>query len=219
MLYTKRMFSNPDVNVAQLGLLPGMQVADLGSGSGHYSMAAARAVGTGGTVFAVDVQKDLLTKLQANAEKAGLHNINIVWGDLDMRNGTKLHDASVDVAIVANIFFQVERKEAFIEELLRIVRPSGKVLLVEWSDSFGGIGPAPEQVVSEAQAQAFFEKYNFVKVGDIKAGEHHYGFIFKAPDAGVGEAARKKARQEALEKGSRTIAPILTNPLTGGMIT
>jgi ubiquinone/menaquinone biosynthesis C-methylase UbiE len=213
------MFSNPDVNVAQLGLLPGMQVADLGSGSGHYSMAAARAVGAGGTVFAVDVQKELLTKLQNSAQKAGLHNINILWGDLDMRNGTKLKDAAVDVAIVANIFFQIERKEAFIEELLRIVRPNGKVLVVDWSDSFGGIGPAPEQVVTEAQALAFFEKYHFTKVADIKAGEHHYGFVLKTPEAGVGEEARKRARQEALDKGARTIAPILTNPLTGGMIT
>ncbi len=213
------MFSNPDVNVAQLGLLPGMQVADLGSGSGHYSMAAARAVGSGGTVYAIDVQKELLTKLQNNAQKAGLHNINIIWGDLDARNGTKLHDAAVDMAIVANIFFQIERKEAFVEELLRIVRPGGRVLVIDWSDSFGGIGPAPEQVVTEEKAVAFFEQYHFVKVTDIKAGEHHYGFVLKTPDAGVGEAARKKAHQEALDKGARTIAPILTNPLTGGMIT
>jgi ubiquinone/menaquinone biosynthesis C-methylase UbiE len=130
------MFSNPQSNVDQMGLMPGFQVADLGAGTGFYSFAAARAVGEKGKVFSIDVQKDLLGRLRATAEASRIHNIEIIWGDLEKLGGTKLRDLSIDAAIAANIFFQLQDKKNFMLEVKRILKKGGWLLLVDWSDSF-----------------------------------------------------------------------------------
>jgi ubiquinone/menaquinone biosynthesis C-methylase UbiE len=63
------MFSDPRSNIDQFRLDPGMIVADLGCGSGHYTFAIAKAVAPTGRVYAVDVQKDLLVRLKTEATR------------------------------------------------------------------------------------------------------------------------------------------------------
>lgn len=172
------MFSDPQKNIEQFGLNPGTLVADLGSGSGFYTLAAARAVGDTGKVFAIDVQKDLLTKLKNEATKEGLSNIEIVWGDIEKLNGSRLATGAVQSVIISNIFFQVKNKTSFIAEVSRILRPGGRVLFIDWLDSFGGLGPIPSAVFSQKEAEDTWTKAGFTKEKAISAGAHHYGIIF-----------------------------------------
>lgn len=172
------MFSDPQKNIEQLGVDPGTKVADLGSGSGFYSLALAKAVGPQGRVFAVDVQQELLTKLKAEAMHHHLENIEVIWGDVDEPHGSRLEDASMDRVLVTNTLFQVDHKDALVAEAFRIVKPKGRVLLVDWTDSFGGLGPHPARVVKPEQGRALFERAGFTYVRDIQAGAHHYGMVF-----------------------------------------
>ncbi len=175
-------FAQPRDNIATFGLEPGMIVADLGAGSGFYALAAARAVGETGRVYAVEVQKELLTRIKNTASKEGIYTIEVIWGDLEEIGGSKLRDNSVDRVIVSNILFQLENHELFTREAFRILRPHGEALIVEWSGSFGGVGPRPEQVIAEADARALFERNGFSFVRSLSnPGEHHYGFIVKKP--------------------------------------
>jgi ubiquinone/menaquinone biosynthesis C-methylase UbiE len=80
--------------------------------------------------------------------------------------------------IVSNILFQIENKEKFIEEAGRILKPGGKVLLVDWSDS-SSLGPQRGMVILKSQARAMFERKGFVFEHDIDAGVHHYGMILE----------------------------------------
>lgn len=173
------MFSDPVKNVEQCGIQAGMDIADFGSGSGHYSMAASKALMATGRVYAVDVQKDLLTKLKNASVKEGLYNIEVIWGDIEKPNGVKLRDASVDLVFVCNLLFQLEDKPSAIKEAKRILKPGGRILVIDWSDSFGGIGPKADAVVKKATAMEMFEKAGFSIEKEIFAGAHHYGFIFK----------------------------------------
>lgn len=172
-------FSEPEQIVATLGLRDSMQIADIGSGSGFYSIAAARAVAPGGMVYAVDIQKSLLERLVEEAARNNVRNIKTVWGDAEDPQGTHLRDASIDVVIVANIFFQVENKSAMVTEIDRILKPSGKVLVVDWTESFGGLGPQGGQLFPEQQAKTLFETHGYTASQNIPAGEHHYGIVFK----------------------------------------
>ena len=103
------MFSDPQRNIEQFELTEGMSVADLGAGSGFYSISAARVVGDG-KVYAVDVQRDLLTKLSGDAQKSHLTNIEVIWGDAEKSGGTKLGNDSMDAVIISNILFQLQDK-------------------------------------------------------------------------------------------------------------
>lgn len=173
------MFSDPKKNIEQLGLTLGMKVADLGAGSGYYTQAAAYAVGDSGRVFAVEIQKDLLTKIKNEATKQHLYNVETIWGDLEKVGGTRLQGGMIDAAIVSNILFQIENKDTFFEELKRILKPKSQVLLVDWADSFDGMGPASGAIITEAVAKKIFVEKGFQFVRTIVAGDHHYGMIFK----------------------------------------
>ncbi len=173
------MFSDPENNIKQFGLTSGMVVADFGSGSGFYAMAAARAVIPYGKVFAVDIQKDLLQKLKNGAKQNNLNNIDVVWGDLEHLGGTKLRENSIDAVTACNLIFQIENKDALCLEIKRILRPNGRVLVVDWSGSFGGLGPQENDVVSKDKLTSIFKDHGFILDREISAGPQHYGLIFR----------------------------------------
>ena len=81
--------------------------------------------------------------------------------------------------MASNILFQIFHKEGFIREVKRILKMRGKVLLVDWSDSFGGLGPKPDDVVKDSKAKELFKEENFKEVLSFDAGDHHYGIIFE----------------------------------------
>lgn len=174
------MFSDPEKNIEQFDLGKGNYVADFGSGTGFYSFSAAEAVGETGKVYAVDVQKDLLDKLKNEARNIRhLNNIEIVWADLDHLGGTRLRENSMDEVIVANVFFQLEKKDNSCLEIKRVLKSGGRVLLIDWASSFGGIGPQPQSVFTEDMAKKLFEKHGFKEDRSIGAGAQHYGIIFR----------------------------------------
>ena len=173
------MFSDPENNIKQFGLTSGMQVADFGSGSGFYSMAAAKAVLPSGKVFAVDIQKDLLQKLKTGSRASHLNNIDIVWGDLEHLGGTKLRESSMDAVTICNLFFQIDNKDALCLEAKRILRNNGRALVIDWAGSFAGIGPLEKDVVSKDKMISLFEDHGFKLDREISAGSHHYGLVFR----------------------------------------
>ncbi len=173
------MFSDPVKNIEQCGIQAGMDIADLGSGSGFYSMAAAKALISTGRVYAIDAHKEILSKLKNNAAHEGVYNIEVIWGNIEKINGTKLRDSSVDLALLCNVLFQVEDRSSTIKEAKRILKPNGRVLVVDWSDSFGGMGPQPKMVIKKDKIQELFQKEGFHLDREISAGSHHYGMIYK----------------------------------------
>ena len=174
-------FSNPRENILHAALREGMKVADLGAGSGHYTQAAASMVGSEGRVYAVDVQEDILKHLKDAAERKHLYNIEYIWGDLERAASTNLRDHAIDVIILSNTLFQIENRFALLAEIKRIIKPGGKLLVIDWAGSYGGMGPTPEKVVSEHDAEAFFIDGGFHKTKSFRAGPHHYGILFTSP--------------------------------------
>src|SRR3989344_4938741 len=173
------MFSNPQQIISQLDLQSGSRVADIGAGSGADALAAAKAVGEHGKVFAVEVQKELLSRLEREARAKGVHNIEAMWGDAETVGGTHIADGVSNAVIIANVLFQTPDKQALAREAARILEPRGRALVVDWSGSFGGAGPAPSAVVSKQKAQEIFESAGFVLERAVDAGANHYGIIFR----------------------------------------
>lgn len=174
------MFSDPAKNIDALELTRNLMVADLGAGTGFYTIAAAKKIKGGeGRVYSVEVQRDLLRHIEELARKEGLNNIDYIWGNVEKRGSTKIRDHMIDCVIASNILFQVEDQKGFVDEIQRILKPDGKVLLIDWSESFGGMGPAASQVVTASKAESLFSAVGFKKLKTIEAGAHHYGIILK----------------------------------------
>ncbi len=175
------MFSNPNETIEALGLLPAMHVADFGAGSGFYALAAGRAVGDRGKVFAIDIQKELLDRIKGEARRNKLSNVEVVWGDLEKPRGSGLREEAVDAVLITNILFQVKDKIALAREALRVLKPKGQLLVVDWKESFGNLGPRLEDITPVDTAQEIFLQAGFSFDRRIGAGAHHYGIIFKKP--------------------------------------
>lgn len=173
------MFSDPQHNIDQLGLSDGLVVADLGAGSGFYTLAAAKAVAPRGKVYAVDVQKDLLERLKKEGQRQHIGNIDVLAGDLEHLGGSKVREASVDVAIASNILFMLDDKKTFLTEAKRILKPHGRLLLIDWAASFSQMGPHADHVIYKDDAVKLGLGVGFELDREINAGAHHYGIIFR----------------------------------------
>ncbi|MEK7505023.1 MAG: methyltransferase domain-containing protein [Patescibacteria group bacterium] len=174
-------FLEPKKMVQQLGIKPGMVVVDLGSGSGVNALALAQ-LPARPKVYAIEVQKDLLEKSAGEARLKGLANLEVIWADIEKVGGTKLREDSVDLALLANTLFQLTGKYTAALEIKRMLKPGGRLAVVDWSDSFGGTGPAPTQVITAPAATAIFREAGFREERTFPAGDHHWGIIFIKPE-------------------------------------
>ncbi len=169
------MFTDPIKNLKALGLRETDIIADLGAGTGYYSIVAAKLAPLG-KVYAVEVQKDFLITIQNKVKESHLKNVECLYGNVEKLGGTKLGDGVVDVVIASNILFQVDDRDKFILEIKRILKKGGRVLLVDWSEA-SIMGAS--KIISKEKALRMFEDNGFTLERNIDAGEHHYGMILK----------------------------------------
>lgn len=172
-------FVIPDVVASHFHIKEGDVVADFGAGSGFFMKTLSKAVGENGRVFACEIQKALVEKLGEQSRAQGLHNIYPVWCDLEEMDGIKIGDSELDVAILVNTIFLIEDKETSIKEMARTLRTGGNFFVIDWTESFAGMGPQPGNVVSADEVTALFESNGFVFEREYPAGDHHYGLAFR----------------------------------------
>jgi ubiquinone/menaquinone biosynthesis C-methylase UbiE len=172
-------FVIPNVVVSQFHLREGDIVADFGAGSGFFLTALHDAVGDPGKIYACEIQKSLVDKLGDTARLAGLDNVQPLWCDLEEENGIKIATGELDAAFLINALFQIEDKETGIKEMGRTVRRGGKFIVIDWTESFSGMGPAPDHVITAEECKVLLESHGFIFERDFPAGEHHYGLAFK----------------------------------------
>jgi precorrin-6B methylase 2 len=126
----------PDLVLAALALTPGMAVADVGAGTGYYSWQIAGRIGQEGRVYAVDVQPQMLDLLKENMRQRGVRNVQPVLGTA---TDTGLAPASIDLALMVDVYHELEHPREVLDSLLRALRPGGRLVLVEYRAEDDGV--------------------------------------------------------------------------------
>lgn len=175
----KGRFVVPSVVSSHFHVRQGDAVADFGAGSGYFVEVLSQLVGPSGRVYACEIQRELVERIGQLVRSKGLSNVDPLWCDLEEDQGIKIADGVVDIGIVVNTLFQLEDREVALREMGRTLRNGAKMFVIDWSESFGGLGPHPTQVVSESDAQALLESNGFVYERSFDAGDHHYGLAFR----------------------------------------
>ncbi len=170
-------FTNPDTNISYLDLKEGDKVAVFGSGVGGHSLAACRALNNSGVVHAIDVRKDMLEKLTTEARANSCSIIKTVHANIEEEGKTHIPDYGLQAVIIPNTLFSYEDHVGILKEASRIIIPTGKILVVDWKDSFGGMGPQPEHLITEEKAIAFAKTAGLKVLERFDAGAQHYGLV------------------------------------------
>ncbi len=168
-------FADPSIIASHFHLHEGDSVADFGAGSGHFMKPLAQAVGSGGRVYLCEIQRNLVDALTVRAHELHLTNVHPLWCDFESPNGTKLKEGTLDAGVLSNTLFQILDKEVALAEIARTLRKGGKLFIIDWTDSFGGLGPKPDHVVTEDRARSLVEGAGFTIDHSFPAGDHHYG--------------------------------------------
>lgn len=172
-------FVVPEVVASHFHFEPGSVVADFGAGTGFYLKSLSVMVGERGKVFACEIQKSLVEKLAEVARVQGLDNVTPVWCDLEEPQGIKIRDHVLDGAILVNTLFQLEDRATALDEMHRTLKRGGVLHLIDWADSFSGLGPSSQQLLSREAATDLLEEHRFMFDREFPAGEHHYGLAFR----------------------------------------
>jgi ubiquinone/menaquinone biosynthesis C-methylase UbiE len=137
-----------DLLLTELALRPGMVVADIGAGTGYIARRMAAQVGPGGAVYAVDVQPEMIRLLKSLAK--GLAQIKPVLGAVD---DVRLPASSVDLAIMVDVYHELEFPREVLASIVRSLKPAGKVVFVEYRAEDARVPIKAVHKMSEAQVR------------------------------------------------------------------
>jgi len=137
-----------DLLLAALQLQAGMVVADIGAGTGYLSRRMAQAVMPGGKVFAVDLQPQMISLLQAGAARSGLTQIEARLGSVD---DVRLPASSIDLAIMVDVYHELSYPYEIMASIMKALKPGGRVVFVEYKAEDPAVPIKPLHKMSEAQ--------------------------------------------------------------------
>lgn len=169
-------WQRPDMVVDRLNLRQGDEVADLGAGSGYFTMRLARAVGEQGKVYAVDVEPKMLDYINARAAKEKLDNIQTILAD---PNDPNLGSASVDVIFICDTLHHIEHRSAYYQLLLRALRPGGRLVNIDFHKRSLPVGPPVEMKIDRKTCIKEIEAAGFHLAEDIEFLKYQYFLIFE----------------------------------------
>ncbi|MGH1342910.1 MAG: methyltransferase domain-containing protein [Nannocystales bacterium] len=150
-----------------LRIEPGMSAADVGVGSGLYTLAFAKAVTRSGTVFAVDVQDYFLDHVRDKAKKAGLSNIAFVKAE---QRSANLDDGTVDIIFMCDVFHHVEYPRTYLASLYAALKPGGRLAVIDF-------------IAEEGKSKKWVLEHVRASPAEFRAEFEAAGFVFeRAPD-------------------------------------
>lgn len=149
---------NPTKAVAQLGILPGMTVCDLGAGTGYYSVRMSRLVGPSGKVYAVDIQPRMLELLGKRLASAGISNIEpLLGGEAE----TNLPPSSQDLILLVDVYHEFSKPQEMTRAIRRALKDDGRLVLLEFRKEDPSVPIRLEHKMSLAEVKAEFEPEGF----------------------------------------------------------
>src|SRR5262245_32776266 len=140
----------PDLVLATLDLEAGMAVADIGAGTGYYSWRMGEKVGPGGTVYAVDIQPEMIEILRRQMTQRGAGNVQAILGTT---TDPRLPAGKLDVVVMVDVYHEFEYPYEMLAAIVRSLKPGGRLVFVEYRANDNAVPIKPLHTMTDAQVR------------------------------------------------------------------
>ena len=156
----REVYDRREAIVAATGVKPGMQVADIGAGTGLFTLMFARQVGAHGRVYAVDISKNFIDNIERRAKRAGLMNVD---GIVSSQSETRLPPDSVRLVFICDTYHHFEQPRRMLASIHRALKPGGTLVVIDFERIegkssnwvLGHVRAGKESVIREIEAAGF----------------------------------------------------------------
>ena len=125
----REVFDQRKAVMQALNIQPGMEIADIGAGTGLYTRAFSHEVGPAGTVYAVDIAENFINGIMSQAAAAGVNN---VVGIVNTAKEARLDPASIDLAFVCDTYHHFEYPRSMLRSIHQALRPGGSLVIIDF---------------------------------------------------------------------------------------
>jgi predicted methyltransferase len=206
----REIYTQRDAIVGAAKIRPGTTVADIGAGTGLFTLLLAQAVGPKGKIYAVDIAKDFLAHIQQRAAATGLKNVQTV---LCTERSVDLPPNSIDLAFICDTYHHFEYPQSTMASLHRALRPGGELVVVDFKRI---PNQSSEWVMNHVRAgqevfTAEIEAAGFKKIEQIDLLKDNYLLRFrkvKKPAASVSEISNFKFEVSDFKRSGRSEAGV-----------
>ena len=170
-----------DEVVARMALQPGDVVADVGAGTGVFSVSLARAVGPTGTVLAVEVDPGFLPMIEQKAVDGSLENIRTVLGEFE---NPKLPRRDIDVAFFHDVIHHIEGRQAYLQATARYMAPGSRIVVVDYHGGHprASHGDQPELQITLRQVREWMGVTGFDLTQEFDLFDEKFFVVFTKRD-------------------------------------
>lgn len=164
---------NPSGTLEKLGLEESHIFCDIGAGTGIFTIEAAKKCKE---AYALDINEELLDIIKEKASSENLENINLIKVDSDSLN---VENEKCDLVLLSTVLHEVENKDSMINEIHRILKPNGKVAIIEFHKKDAPYGPPIEEKISPDEMDIIFKDSNLKSNNLFNIGDKFYCKIYK----------------------------------------
>lgn len=161
----------PESALDSIGIKPGMTVADVGAGSGYFTVRMSKRVGNDGKVYAQDIQPEMLRILRRRLEKANFTNIETVLGT---EGDPKLPADKMDLILMVDVYHEFAQPQKMLRKLRESLKDDGRMVLLEYrkEDPYVPIRPEHKMSIAEAKLEVEDEGFILERVGNELPRQH-----------------------------------------------
>jgi len=174
----REVYDKREEILAASGVRPGMAIADVGAGTGLYTRLFAKAVGSKGKVYAVDISKNFIDNILRAAREQGLNNVD---GIVNSQTDTRLPAASVDLVFLSDTYHHFEQPGPILGSIRRALKPGGALIVIDFRREPDKSAPwvLEHARLGKEQAAREIEAAGFVLIEDRDFLKQNYFLKFK----------------------------------------
>jgi ubiquinone/menaquinone biosynthesis C-methylase UbiE len=169
-------WQKPDEVVRVLNLRSGAKIADIGAGSGYFTVRFARQVGPRGKVYAVDIDREMLAYIGQRAKQENLQNIQTILAD---PHDPRLAPASVDMIFICATLHHITDRAKYYPLLAKALRPGGRVVNIDFQKRRLPVGPPVEMKIARQDVIGEFAAAGFHLAREFDCLPYEYFLVFE----------------------------------------